>query len=270
MLDGSRLLSLCPKCASAAIWMPLSGMAIAAIGPSGSKAVPREWRERLGNPRSETVKHVTRCTVGASRGRVVDQWRGAGDISTPCKRQLQLQTSTRSTTCARNSTRMTFSLFSSAKRNNSDSDFDLESALPHHIHLLKSRSRSTITPTMALLYSPSTSGHWHAAPDDESEHAYETVNDLLGVKVSDRQHQEQQPRPYSSQTVTTVALQGKTYRVPDPSNKQFYRELTFLSDEEMIMKYRLVPYTKGDERKRASKRFSISSRPTHGASLRAM
>ncbi|KAL9529785.1 hypothetical protein SMMN14_06634 [Sphaerulina musiva] len=123
---------------------------------------------------------------------------------------------------------------------------------------------------MALLYSPSTSGHWHAAPDDESEHAYETVNDFLGVEVSDRQHHEQQPRPYSSQTVTTVALQGKTYRVPDPSNKQFYRELTFLSDEEMIMKYRLVPYTKGDERKRASKRFSISSRPTHGASLRAM
>lgn len=130
MLDWSRLLSLCPKCASAAIWMPLSGMAIAAIGPSGSKAVPREWRERLGNPRSETVKHVTRCTVGASRGRVVDQWRGAGDISTPCKRQLQLQTSTRSTTSARNPTRMTFSLFSSVKRNNSD--FDLESALPHH------------------------------------------------------------------------------------------------------------------------------------------
>ena len=160
---------------------------------------------------------------------------------------------------------MTYTLFPSSATSNT-SAFDLESALPEHIHLLKSTSPSTYTPTMTLLYRPSTSGHWHATADDET---YETVSDLLGVRMpmkAEHHQQQQLPKP-----ITTVELQGQTYQVPDPRNKQFYRDLTYLSDDEMIMKYRLVPYIKEKkEYKRASKRFSMSSKSSGGSSLRSM
>lgn len=42
--------------------------------------------------------------------------------------------------------------------------------------------------------------------------------------------------------VTTVDISGQAYKVPKQLHKQFYLDLTFLEDEELISKYTLVPY----------------------------
>lgn len=91
------------------------------------------------------------------------------------------------------------------------------------------------------------------------------------MPVTAEQQQRQRQQQELPKPVTTVELQGQTYQVSDPRNKQFYRDLTYLSDEEMIMKYRLVLYNKKkEEYKRASKRFSMSSKSSNGSSLRSM
>lgn len=42
--------------------------------------------------------------------------------------------------------------------------------------------------------------------------------------------------------VTTVDIGGQAYRVPKLLSKQFYLDLTFMEDEELISKYLLVLY----------------------------
>ncbi|KAI5360446.1 hypothetical protein Slin15195_G083700 [Septoria linicola] len=117
---------------------------------------------------------------------------------------------------------------------------------------------------MTLLYQPSSSGHWqHTGADDERDSTYEAVSDLLGVRLPVKPDQIPAEKP-----VMSVQLQGQQFRVPDPCSKQFYRELTYLSDEEMIEKYGLVLCTPEDYR-RKTRRFSTESKSSAGSSVRS-
>ncbi|KAF2165567.1 hypothetical protein M409DRAFT_23863 [Zasmidium cellare ATCC 36951] len=61
-----------------------------------------------------------------------------------------------------------------------------------------------------------------------------TDHDLFGIKL--RQTRE----PQVPQILNGVDLGGETYKVPEPVPKQFYRDLTFMEDEELVQKYGLV------------------------------
>lgn len=53
--------------------------------------------------------------------------------------------------------------------------------------------------------------------------------------------------PFSEQAsskITTVDIGGQTYRVPSQLSKQFYLDLTYMEDEELISTYMLVKYVK--------------------------
>lgn len=138
--------------------------------------------------------------------------------------------------------------------------------LPKHIHLISSTSRSNITPTMSLLYQPGSTGHWQATPD-ELESTHEVISDLLGVRMPVRpesMRRESIRRLSVSRPIATVELLGRPYRIPDPCPKQFYRELTYLSDEEIIEKYKLVPCE--PDLCRAARRLSVASKASAASS----
>lgn len=46
----------------------------------------------------------------------------------------------------------------------------------------------------------------------------------------------------ASTKITTVDIGGQAYRTPKLLSKQFYLDLTFLEDDELISKYALVKY----------------------------
>lgn len=51
--------------------------------------------------------------------------------------------------------------------------------------------------------------------------------------------------PFSDTTptkVTTVEISGQTYRAPSCLSKQFYLDLTYMTDDELISTYTLVKY----------------------------
>ncbi|KXS94062.1 hypothetical protein AC578_3380 [Pseudocercospora eumusae] len=80
----------------------------------------------------------------------------------------------------------------------------------------------------------------------------EAANDLLGVRSS-RSSTATQPSE-----IRTVEIRGRPYRIPARITKEFYRDLTYYEDDEIIRKYRLEPcraedYSGGQkERKRSS------------------
>ncbi|KAF2208150.1 hypothetical protein CERZMDRAFT_101604 [Cercospora zeae-maydis SCOH1-5] len=113
---------------------------------------------------------------------------------------------------------------------------------------------------MSLLYQPGSTGHWQATQYD-LECTHEAISDLLGVRMPIRpesMRRESIRRLSVSRPIATVELLGRPYRIPEPCPKQFYRELTYLSDEEIVEKYSLVPCEA--DLCRAAKRLSVASR----------
>lgn len=80
----------------------------------------------------------------------------------------------------------------------------------------------------------------------------QAANDLLGVRSS-RTSTSTQPSE-----IRTVEIRGRPYRIPARITKEFYRDLTYYEDDEIIRKYRLEPCGVEDyfgaqkERKRSS------------------
>ncbi|CAK4032792.1 Hypothetical predicted protein [Lecanosticta acicola] len=65
--------------------------------------------------------------------------------------------------------------------------------------------------------------------------------DLFGVKLPPTEEQLAPTAPNG------VELAGRAYRVPEPIDKEFYRDLTMLEDEELIRKYGLIQVTDTEE-----------------------
>jgi hypothetical protein len=93
--------------------------------------------------------------------------------------------------------------------------------------------------------------------------ANQAVNDLPSARMSD--HAGDRPRPYAGEQVTTVEIRGQPFRVADPNNKQFYRDLTCLEDDELIAKYGLVPCSAKDYHN--GRRVSTDSGKSSGSSM---
>lgn len=74
-----------------------------------------------------------------------------------------------------------------------------------------------------------------------------TENDLFGIKVP----------PTAEELAPTVPdgveLGGCRYKVPEPIEKEFYRDLTMLEDEELIRKYGLIKVSGPENTSKISK-----------------
>lgn len=125
----------------------------------------------------------------------------------------------------------------------------------------------------AILYRPDQAGRWRNFRDEERGMTYEAVG-AVRVPISNGLFSPPPSRPCPQ--ITTVEIRGQPFQVPDPRNRQFYRDLTYLEDEELISKYGLVPCPAKDYRngsrasmKGHSQRTSTQSSRSGGSSLRS-
>ncbi|EME88437.1 uncharacterized protein MYCFIDRAFT_192607 [Pseudocercospora fijiensis CIRAD86] len=68
----------------------------------------------------------------------------------------------------------------------------------------------------------------------------QAANELLGVRSARASNAARQPEDQQQQ-IRTVEIRGRPYRIPARISKEFYHDLTYYEDEEIIRKYRLEP-----------------------------
>ncbi|KAF7192350.1 hypothetical protein HII31_06382, partial [Pseudocercospora fuligena] len=143
---------------------------------------------------------------------------------------------------------------SNSQRQNKSDEYNSRSQHRNNNHIL-SNHRTSLSPIQmaTLSYTPTTSGRWHSTREERRD-TMEAANDLLGVRSS-RTSTTTQPSE-----IRTVEIRGRPYRIPARITKEFYRDLTYYEDDEIIRKYRLEPCKVEDyfgqrtmtERKRSS------------------
>ncbi|KAK4496059.1 hypothetical protein PRZ48_013328 [Zasmidium cellare] len=100
---------------------------------------------------------------------------------------------------------------------------------------IASGSTETITASSSSSSSSTTSTATKASSISLTDH------DLFGIKLKPT------PDPQALQVQNAVELGEQTYQVPEPIDKQFYRDLTFMEDQELVQKYGLVKLDSSSE-----------------------